>query len=128
MPVGVQHLGVAGVDRHARADGRLRQVNRRDVATLQVSQGHWQFRFEGRNELAAGGHRGVRRALAADQDDAGGEGVGARYRSIIRPSASVRIGQVPVTEKPASITASRKVSQPVLEVPSSPFFSDCLKA
>ena len=43
------------------------------------------------------------------------------------PVYSVRIGQVPVTEKPASITASRKVSQPVLEVPASPFFSDCLK-
>ena len=77
LALGVEHLGVAGVDRHARADGRLRQVNRRDVATLQVSQGHRQFRFEGRNELAAGGHRRVRRARAADQDDAGGEGVGS---------------------------------------------------
>ena len=47
---------------------------------------------------------------------------------IMRLLFSVRIGHVPVTEKPASITASRKVSQPVLEVPSSPFFSDCLKA
>ena len=26
---GVEHLGIAGVDRHARADGRLRQVHRR---------------------------------------------------------------------------------------------------
>ena len=40
---------------------------------------------------------------------------------------SVRTGQVPVTEKPAPITAARKVSQPVLEVPES-MVSDCLKA
>ena len=73
----VQHLGVAGVDRHARADGGLRQIDRRDVALAQVSQGHRQFRLEGHNEFAAGGHRRVRRALATDQDDTGGEGVGA---------------------------------------------------
>ena len=30
--LGVEHLGVAGIDRHARADGGLRQVHRRDVA------------------------------------------------------------------------------------------------
>ena len=41
---------------------------------------------------------------------------------------SVRIGQVPVIAKPDRITASRKVSQPVLAVPLSLFVSDCLKA
>ena len=64
---------------------------------LQVSQGHRQFRFEGRNELAAGSHRRVRRALAADQNDAGGEGVGAMFSVLgFRAPRSVRIGQVPV--------------------------------
>ena len=33
--------------------------------------------------------------------------------------SSVRIGQVPLIAKPARITASRNVSQPVLAVPSS---------
>jgi len=41
---------------------------------------------------------------------------------------SVRIGQVPVMAKPARITASRKVSQPVLEVPSVLSVSACLNA
>jgi hypothetical protein len=41
---------------------------------------------------------------------------------------SVRIGQVPLMAKPARMTASRKVSQPVLAVPSALSFSDCLKA
>ena len=44
------------------------------------------------------------------------------------PVYSVRIGQVPVMEKPDSITAARKVSQPVLAMPVSPLVSDCLKA
>jgi len=37
-------------------------------------------------------------------------------------------GQVPVVAKPARITASRKVSQPVLALPSVLSVSDCLKA
>lgn len=41
---------------------------------------------------------------------------------------SVRMGQVPLTPKPALITASRKVSHPVEAVPASPELSDCLKA
>ena len=40
LALGVEHLGVAGVDRHARADGRLREVHRRDVAALQVGERH----------------------------------------------------------------------------------------
>ena len=46
----------------------------------------------------------------------------------IRLLSSVRIGQVPLMAKPASMTAARKVSQPVLVVPSSSSFSACLKA
>jgi hypothetical protein len=54
--------------------------------------------------------------LAADEDDAGSESVGAE--PIMRLLSSVRIGQVPLMAKPASMTAARKVSQPVLVVPS----------
>jgi hypothetical protein len=36
----------------------------------------------------------------------------------MRLLSSVRIGQVPLMAKPASMTAARKVSQPVLVVPS----------
>ena len=43
-------------------------------------------------------------------------------------SRSVRIGQVPVMAKPASNTACKKVSQPVLEVPDPLLVSLCLKA
>ena len=46
----------------------------------------------------------------------------------MRLASSVRIGQVPLVAKPARITASRKVSQPVLAEPSSLSLSDCLKA
>jgi hypothetical protein len=77
-------------------------------------------------ELSAGGNRNVRRTRTTDQDD-------TRARAlvpepIIRLLSSVRIGQVPVMAKPARITASRKVSQPVLAVPFSPWLSACLKA
>jgi len=41
---------------------------------------------------------------------------------------SVRIGQVPLMAKPARITASRKVAQPVDDVASLASVSDCLKA
>ena len=47
---------------------------------------------------------------------------------IMRLLSSVRIGHVPLRAKPARITASRNVSQPVLDVPDSPLVSDCLKA
>ena len=46
----------------------------------------------------------------------------------IRFPSSVRIGQVPVSAKPARITASRNVSHPVLDVPASPLVSLCLNA
>lgn len=66
----------APIDRHARADGRLRQVHRRDVAALQVRERHGQLGLERGDELPARGGGRVGRARAADEDDAGGEGVG----------------------------------------------------
>lgn len=48
--------------------------------------------------------------------------------AIMRPAPSVRIGQVPLMAKPARMTASKKVSQPVLAIPSLSSLSDCLKA
>ena len=45
-----------------------------------------------------------------------------------RALRSVRIGHVLLTPKPARITASSKVSHPVLAVPDSVSLSDCLKA
>jgi hypothetical protein len=47
---------------------------------------------------------------------------------IVRLPSSVRIGQVPLMAKLASMTAARKVSPPVFVVPSAPSLSDCLKA
>ena len=92
LALGVEHLGVAGVDRHARADGRLRQVHRRDVAALQVGERHGQLGLERGDELAARGGGRIGGARAADEDDAGGEGVGVRCRSCgcPAPSASAR--------------------------------------
>ena len=55
LALGVEHLGVAGVDRHAGADGRLRQVDRRDVAALQVGERPGQLGLERGDELAARG-------------------------------------------------------------------------
>ena len=83
---------------------------------LQVRQCLRQLGLERGDELAAGGGGGVGGALAADEDDAGGEGVGADA-NCMRAPRSVRIGQVPLMAKPASMTAARKVSQPVLVVP-----------
>ena len=77
LAFGVEHLGIAGIDRHAGADGRLRQVHRRDVASLQVGECCGQLGFERSDELAARGGGRIGCALAADEDDAGGEGVGA---------------------------------------------------
>ena len=47
---------------------------------------------------------------------------------IMRFPSSVRMGHVPEIANPDRITASRKVSQPVLTMPALPFVSDCLKA
>ena len=101
LALGVEHLGVAGIDRHAGADGGLRQVHRRDVAALQMRERLRQLGLERGDELAARGGGCIGGALAADEDDAGGEGIGARCRSC-GCSRSVRIGQVPLMAKPAS--------------------------
>ena len=92
--LGVEHAGVARVDRHAGADGRLRQVHRGDVAVLEVDERVGQLGLEGVEELAARGGGCVRSAWTADEDDAGGEGVGSMPR--MRLPSSVRIGQVPL--------------------------------
>jgi hypothetical protein len=126
LALGVEHLGIAGIDRHAGADGRLGQVHRRDVAAL------------------AGGPAPAAVRLSAQQRTRGGWRSGRWWRwrqtrtmleasalvpePIMRLLSSVRIGQVPLMAKPASITAARKVSQPVLVVPSSSSLSACLKA
>ena len=81
LALGVEHLGVAGIDRHARADGRLRQIHRRDVAALKMGERRGQLGLERGDELAARGGGRIGRARAADEDDAGGEGVGVRCRS-----------------------------------------------
>ncbi len=101
LALGVEHLGVAGVDRHARADGRLRQVHRRDVAALEVGERLRQLSLERGDELAARGRGCVGGARAADEDDAGGKGVGSDADQSELPR-SVRIGQVPLIAKPAS--------------------------
>ena len=51
----VEHLRVAGVYRHAGADGSLSQVDRRDVAGLQQAQRLRQFRTERDQILTARG-------------------------------------------------------------------------
>ena len=76
LALGVEHLGVAGIDRHARPDGRLGQVHRRDVAALKVGERGGQLGLERGEELAPRGGGRSRSARAADEDDAGGEGVG----------------------------------------------------
>ena len=73
----IGHLGVACVNRHPRPDGRLGEVHRSDVAGLEVGEGGGEFGLECGDELPSGGEGGVVRARATDQDDAGGEGVGA---------------------------------------------------
>jgi len=91
-----------------------------------VGERHGQLGLELGDELAARGGGRIGSARAAGEDDAGGEGFAPWF--LLRFSRSVRIGQVPVIAKPAWMTASRKVSQPVLAVPASLSFSDCLKA
>ena len=64
-----QHAAVAGVDRHAGADAGLRQVHRRDVAALEVTQRRGQLAFERVEEVAAGGEGCIIGSWAADKDD-----------------------------------------------------------
>ena len=83
--VGFEHGGVLGEDGHAGADDGLRQVHRRDGG-VDAAPGHFverlgQHGVQFAEELAArdGGRVGV--ALAADEDDAGGKGVGVLSQS-----------------------------------------------
>ena len=77
LPSASSTLGVAGIDRHARADSRLRQVHRGDVAALEMRERYRQLGFEcGKNSRrVAVAH--CRDARAANEDDTGGEGVRA---------------------------------------------------
>ena len=74
--VALQYALVAAEHADAGADGGLRQIDRGDIGRLQLDQRRAQLAVQGVDELAAGAFPGVRRALAADEDDAGGEGVG----------------------------------------------------
>jgi hypothetical protein len=82
------------------------------LAVLELGQRLGQLGLERGDETRGAWRWAHRRARPADQHDAGGEGIGAIEISI-GSCISVRIGQVPVMAKPARITASRKVSQPV---------------
>ncbi len=75
--LGVDHRGVAGEDRHAGADRGLREVDRGDVARLELVERRRQLGVQGLEELAAGGLGGIDGPRPADQHDRGGEGVGA---------------------------------------------------
>ena len=89
LALGIKHLGITGVDRHAWADGRLRQIHRRDVAALQMRERRGQFGLERGDKLAARGGGRIGRARAADEDDAGGEGiVPCRSYDLLARSAS----------------------------------------
>ena len=68
---------VAAKYTHARANGRLRQVHRRNVARLQLLQSGAQFPAQSRNQIAARCLRRIFRTLAAHQNDGGGESIGA---------------------------------------------------
>ena len=92
--VGLDHLRVAGVDRHPRPDGRLRQIHRRDVLGHHHREGVRQLSPERSHELLSRGGWRVHRPWSAHQHDRGGEGVGANADNL--RAASVRIGQVPV--------------------------------
>ena len=102
--VGLQHGGVFGEDGHARPDDGLREVHRGDGRTLAArALGHLverlgQHAVQLADELAAGNRGRIRRALAADEDDAGGKGVGVSSNHTI-PN-SVRIGHVPLMVSP----------------------------
>src|SRR5262249_16733388 len=76
LALGVEHLRVTGGDRHARTNGRLRKVHRRDVAALEMGKRLRQLRLEGREELAARSGGGIASMRAANEHDARGECIG----------------------------------------------------
>ena len=67
---GIKHLGVAGEHGHARADGRLGEVDGGDVAPLEMGQRERQLSLERGYEVATGGRRRIGCALAAYENDA----------------------------------------------------------
>ena len=131
--VGLQHGGVFGEDRHARADDGLRKIHRRHGRTLVAGTlGHLverlgQHAVQLADELAAGNGGGIGWALAADEDDAGSEGVGTGADHAVGQFGShgPGAGEVPI---PRDARLREKVSQPVEDVPMSVSVSDCLKA
>ena len=127
LPSASSTLAIARIDGHPGADGGLREVNRRDIAALQVRERDRQLGLERSDELAAGRSGGARWALAADEDDAGGKGIACPC-PIMRLPSSVRIGQVPLIAKPARITHRGKSPNRCWLCPASVSLSDCLKA
>ena len=109
LALGVEHLGVAGVDRHARADGGLREVHRRDVAALEVGERRGQLGLECGDELAARGGGRVGGARAADEDDAGGR---ALVPMPIMRSASLRAHRPSAADGKASVESPRRGRSP----------------
>ena len=93
-------------------DRRLRQVDRRDRALLELAQRVGQLGLQRGDEAAPVGGRRVLGARAQREDDRGGEGVRADWL-IIRFASSLRIGQVAVIAQPDRIIPSSSVSQPV---------------
>ena len=75
----IDYLCVTGVYGHSRADSRLCQVYRGNVAALQVIERYRQPGFKRTHKLAAGGDRSIICPRPADKDDTGGEGVGASF-------------------------------------------------
>src|SRR5262249_50444839 len=77
LALGVKHLCITSVDRHARPDGGPCEVYGSDVAALQMRQRRWQLRLKHGDELAACGSWRRDGTRAAHEDDARGESVSA---------------------------------------------------
>src|SRR5205823_5970022 len=71
--VGLEHLAIAREDGHAWANGRLRQVDGRDVAVLKPLQRTGQLALEGVQELTACRERCASGTRAANEDDGGSQ-------------------------------------------------------
>ena len=73
----LKHPAVAAKYTHARTNGRLRQVHRRNVARLQLLQSGAQFPAKLTDQIAARCLRSILGTFAADQDNGGGKGISA---------------------------------------------------
>ena len=78
LALGVEHLRVAGIDRHAGADSRLRQIHRRDIAACRWASATGNSALSAVTNSRRVAVGASRRAWAADENDAGCEGVGFR--------------------------------------------------